>query len=235
MIHTFWSVKGGSGVTVTAAAYAAGWARRDGPTLLVDLCGDQPAALGRPEPIGAGWTDWLATPGGTADALGRLAVRVDDRLSILPVGGRVSWPSDRVQLLVAALQALPRVVVDAGIVQDAAPGVGAPPTGVVEAGMEDAGVSGLPGAAVRRAGRSTLVVRPCYLALRRAMHASRHADDLIVLAEPERALRARDVAEVLGLDLLTTIDVTAGIARSVDAGVLLRRPNRWIESSLRVA
>lgn len=225
MIHTFWSVKGGSGVTVTAAAYAANWARRDGPTLLVDLRGDQPAALGRPEPVGAGWSDWLATPGGTADALGRLAVRVDDDLSLLPVGGRTTWPTDRVHLLVAALDALPRVVVDAGVLDP----------GVVDLWAADAGASVLPGAEFRLAGRSTLVVRPCYLALRRAMRSSRHADDLIVVHEPERALHGRDVAEVLGLDLLATIDVTPGIARSVDAGVLIRRPNRWIDPSLRAA
>ncbi len=41
----FWSPKGGSGTSVTAAAVAVQAARVRGPVRLVDLCGDLPAVL----------------------------------------------------------------------------------------------------------------------------------------------------------------------------------------------
>ena len=50
VLVTCWSVKGGSGTTVVAAALALSLARRDEGALLVDLAGDVPAALGCPEP-----------------------------------------------------------------------------------------------------------------------------------------------------------------------------------------
>ena len=53
-----WSAKGGSGTTVVAAALALG-----SPTdsLLIDLDGELPAALGVPEPSGQGLSDWFAS------------------------------------------------------------------------------------------------------------------------------------------------------------------------------
>lgn len=249
MLHTFWSVKGGSGVTVTSAIVAGWHARRDGPTLVVDLCGDLPAALGLAEPSGAGWTDWLSAPESAPAALGRLTVPVADQLSLLPVGSTRDWPDERVDDLVATLLALPRVIVDAGVV-DVDVGIG--DVGVGEAGVGEARVGGVgagdvgiggardvrcPLGALRtalvRAGRSTLVIRPCYLALRRAMRAE-GADDVLVLEEPERALSATDVATVLDLPLMASVHVDAAIARSVDAGLLARRPHRSVERALRL-
>ena len=56
-----WSVKGGAGTTVVAAALALVLSRSR-PMLLADLGGDSPAALGMPEPSGPGLVDWLASP-----------------------------------------------------------------------------------------------------------------------------------------------------------------------------
>ena len=55
-----WSVKGGSGTSVTAALAARRWAATtDAGALLVDLCGDTPGLLGVPEPSTPGVADWL--------------------------------------------------------------------------------------------------------------------------------------------------------------------------------
>ena len=53
-----WSAKGGSGTTVVAAALALGSAI---DSLLIDLDGELPAALGVPEPSGQGLSDWFAS------------------------------------------------------------------------------------------------------------------------------------------------------------------------------
>src|SRR5260370_31120138 len=56
-----WSVKGGSGATVVAAALALLLARSTrGGAALADLAGDAPAAFGVPEPEGGGLAGRLA-------------------------------------------------------------------------------------------------------------------------------------------------------------------------------
>lgn len=70
-----WSAKGGSGTTVIAAALALVLSRTS-PTVLADLCGDIPAALGLAEPSGPGIDDWLASPTADTEALRRLTVEV---------------------------------------------------------------------------------------------------------------------------------------------------------------
>lgn len=86
MLVTCWSVKGGSGTTVVAAALAILLARRlaEG-ALLVDAGGDAPCALGLPEHGAPGLADWLAAPSEIgADALDRLLVDAAPGLSLLP-------------------------------------------------------------------------------------------------------------------------------------------------------
>ena len=214
VLHTFWSVKGGSGVTVTAALYATALARRHGATTVVDLCGDQPAVLGLAEPRGAGWSDWLATPDGSAEALARLLVDVRDDLTLLPVGSAGDCSGARAVHLAAALSTLGHVVVDAGVVDPSAPGDG---------DLRAALFGALAGV-----GRTTLVLRPCYLALRRAMQVTAHVDGVVVVSEPERALGATDVERLLGARVLATLEVEPAVARAVDAGLLVQRRHRGI-------
>ena len=213
MLQTFWSVKGGSGVTVTAALYAAALARRHGPTTVVDLCGDQPAALGLSEPRGAGWTDWLAAPDGAAEALARLQVEVRDDLSLLPVGSACDWPEGRAERLAAVLATLGHVVVDAGVVDPSA-----------RSGCDRVELF----RALAEVGRTTLVLRPCYLALRRAMQVTAHVDGIVVVSEPERALGAADVERLLGARVLASLELEPAVARAVDAGLLVQRRHRGI-------
>ncbi len=83
-------------------------------------------------------------------------------------------------------------------------------------------------AAVEVADTALMVIRPCYLALRRAVGDPRLARSAgaILVEEPGRALDAADVAAVLGVPVVGRFPVRAEIARAVDAGVLRDRlPN----------
>lgn len=70
-------------------------------------------------------------------------------------------------------------------------------------------------------GRHVMVVRNCYLALRRTLKAleGRNADLALVLSEPERALTTRDVESVLGVPV-TEVPFLPALARMVDAGLI---------------
>src|SRR5262249_45492760 len=70
-----------------------------------------------------------------------------------------------------------------------------------------------------------VVLRPCYLALRRAVRAPslEHTAGAVLLDEPERSLGAREIGEVLDLPVLARVPVDKAVARAVDAGVLTTR------------
>jgi hypothetical protein len=72
---------------------------------------------------------------------------------------------------------------------------------------------------------SVVVLRGCYLALRRAVHAPplEHTAGVVLLDEPGRSLGAREIGEVLDLPVLARVPVKDAIARAVDAGVLPAR------------
>jgi hypothetical protein len=76
----------------------------------------------------------------------------------------------------------------------------------------------LPAGTVRR-----WVLRPCYLALRRAAACPMRPDEVILLEELGRALTARDVEAVTGARVTATVEVHPQIARAVDAGLLTGR------------
>ena len=83
---------------------------------------------------------------------------------------------------------------------------------------------------------SLLVIRPCYLALRRASHFI-HRDDfrlngVIVVKEEGRALTPKDVSAVLRLPVRATIDIDPAVARAVDAGLLSSRIPGSLSASL---
>ncbi len=218
---TLWAVKGGSGVTVTATAFAAMLARRRGPTVLVDLGGDVPAALGMAEPSSPGVGEWLETADASTDALGRLQVVAGPDLWVLPRGDRAvplgTTSPARAAALVEALAALGRlVVVDAGQL-----GVGAA-TGVTSHVLD----------VLAGSGTSVLVTRACYLSLRRALRCTLSADGAVLVAEAGRAMDRRDVHDVLGIPVVAVVEADPALARAVDAGLLARRPNRTIERAL---
>ena len=86
MLVCFWSPKGGSGTSVVAAAAALVLAR-EGPARVADLAGDLPAVLGLATDPELGLRDWLrAGPEAPTDALDRLAVDAGRGLGLLPAG-----------------------------------------------------------------------------------------------------------------------------------------------------
>lgn len=193
-----WSVKGGSGTTVVAAMLALTLARR-APTRLVDLAGDLPAALGVAEPSGPGVGDWLADPGAAPDVLPDIEMSINDDLTLLARGSApIAANADGFARLAAATS--DRVC-------------------VVDAGSGAAHVA----EARALARRSILVLRPCYLALRRAAALADRPDAIVLLVEDGRALGARDVEAVVGAPVAASVPVQPSIARLVDAGLLAGR------------
>jgi cellulose biosynthesis protein BcsQ len=212
MLLSLWSPKGGSGTSVVAAACAVVLAGDRGARL-VDLDGDQAAVLGlAPTGLGGsspgesrGVRDWLAAgPQAPADALVRLAIDAGPGLALLPPG-----TADRGATGEAGA-ALGMVLRDAGVAV------------VADCGRADDAAAR---ALVEVSDYSVVVLRPCYLALRRAAadELVRAASGVVVVEEPGRALGAREVADVLGVPVLASVPARAAIARVVDAGVLVAR------------
>jgi len=217
MLIACWSPKGGSGTTVTACGLAAVLARSASPpgALLADLAGDAGAVLGVAEPTGPGLAEWLsAGPDVGAGALSRLEVEVASNLRLLAwkqaAPGFPPGPG-RAEALLEALSADARpVVADCG---RAASGAGL----ALAAGAEI----------------SLLVLRPCYLALRRALAAPVRPSGVVLVTEAGRSLGRRDVEDVLGVPVRAEIPIEEAVARAVDAGMLARRVPRPLERALR--
>lgn len=217
MLIACWSPKGGSGTTVLSAALSLALAADapGGGALIADLDGDVPAVLGLPDPSGLGLADWLAAETDVPDdALERLEIDAGPDLRLLPTGTTPpggAGHGKRGAALAALLAADPRsVVVDCGAAADGA--------GAAVAAAADA---------------SLLVLRPCYLALRRALAAPTRPSGVVLVAERERSLGGRDVEEVLAAPVHGVIPVEASIARAVDAGLLARRLPRPLTGAIR--
>lgn len=196
-----WSVKGGSGTTViTAALSLMLGARSNDGAYVVDLAGDLPATLGMAEPAGLGVSDWLMSPDEVdSDSLNNLLISVNPNLSVLPRGNTPIGTSVRFELLAHTLSNTQHsVVVDAG-----------------------SGVNRSP--FIAYAQKSYLVIRPCYLALRRAASLEQSPTGIILITEDGRALGRHDVEAVIGAPVVAEVPYEASIARAVDAGLLAGR------------
>jgi len=223
VLITCWSSKGGSGTTVVAAGLAALLAAEAGTTLLVDLGGDLPAALGLAEPT-SGLTAWGQGPSGPTErarqgpsgsrerarqgpseralpGLSGLEVDAGAGVRLLPRGpGGLS--SGIGPALAMGLINRDRVVVDAGVV----------------GGLNEGAEPALDLAAAATV--SLLVIRPCFLALRRAVGAPLRGSGVVLVDEPGRSLGRSDVEAALGLPVVAVVPWDPGVARRVDAGLL---------------
>jgi hypothetical protein len=223
VLRTLWSVKGGAGVSVTSAGLALVLARAGRSTVLVDLVGDLPAVLGLPDPQGPGWHDWLATSERDPEVLPRLLVPVTRHLRLLPAG-RVGAPSLGQGGSDDEAAAASSAVVSSAVVSSLRSLATLAPEVVVDAGRR--GVDSAAAVVDADVGRSLLVTRACYLSLRRIVRCGARADSVALVLDAGRALDRRDVADVTGLSVDATIEVDPAVARGVDAGLLVRRPNR---------
>lgn len=204
-----WSSKGGSGTTVVAVALAVLRGRQsERGSLFVDLAGDGPVAFGAPEPSGPGLTEWMSASSAVgAAAIDRLEHTVGAGVRLLPRGVQVLAHPQRAEECIDHLRADDRpVVVDVGCFagnDDVADGVRAQ---FLEASLE-----------------SLLVVRSCFLAIRRASRLPVRPSGIVLIEESGRALGPTDIENVLGVPVVATIAIDAAIARSVDAGLFASR------------
>lgn len=212
MLVACWSPKGGSGTTVASVLLALAWARMSpSEVVLADVAGDVPAVLGLPDPAGPGLADWLSAPPDVgADALARLEIDGGRGMRLLPRGSSEAAGAAsglRAEALAALLGADSRpVVADCGAA-DRTPGR------QLAAG----------------ATLSLLVLRPCYLALRRAMTAPLRPSGVVLVQETGRSLSRRDVEDVLGVPVWAEVPFDAHVARAVDAGLLASRVPRTVD------
>lgn len=204
-----WSVKGGSGTSTVAAALALLVARSSSEgVVLVDLGGDLSTVFGNESRQEPGVHDWLASGAGH-DSLESLAVELGPGLRLMPQGRPTE--SEASGRLVEALLALDNPV-------------------VVDCGPPD---NKLGRAVAAAAPMSLLVMRTCFLALRRAVASSTRPTDIVVVEEPGHPIRARDIAESLGFPMVTSLSWHPDVARAVDAATLVRRLPRPLSQALR--
>ena len=204
-----WSVKGGTGTSTVAAGIAIRLANEDDDreVVLVDLAGDQPALLGLTtidEPDIPGIGDWVEA-NERRGVVDRVIEKVAPGLGLVRLGTRgpsgvdYTPTSTRGRRLLTAIKALARpdqvVVVDAGL----------------DPHEYRAHVPGVP----------VCVIRPCYLALSRGQRVSGPYERVVVIEEPQRALRSRDVVAALGADKVERVAWDPRVARSVDAGTIV--------------
>jgi hypothetical protein len=80
-------------------------------------------------------------------------------------------------------------------------------------------------ALIELADANVIVVRGCYLALRRAVRIelTSRSSGAVFVEESGRSLGVRDVSNVLGVPVLACVGVRASTARAIDAGVLPTR------------
>ncbi len=204
MVTLCWAAKGGSGTTVVTAALALGLRRH---SLLVDLDGEIPAVLGMPDPDRPGIDDWLRSQA-PADHLGELVVDVDATTSLLP-HRRSPVPAAQGTIDEARWSSFARWLRrqhDDGIEVVVDGGSATPHESLVAA-----------------ADQVLLVTRPCYLSLRRARRSTVHLTGVILVEEPGRTLKARDIERCLGAPVVARVSADPALARAVDAGLLTSR------------
>jgi hypothetical protein len=214
LLIALWSATGGSGTSVFTAGCALVLARDDrdnghvGGVRVADLAGDLPAIFGLSADPEVGLADWLAAGAeAPTEALDRFLVEVASGVALLPRGGTALAPTTAspeagAALAVALGSTTAPVLVDCGTARAPA----------LHAVVEVADVA-------------LVVLRSCYLSLRRAVNSPclPHTAGVVLLDESDRTLGASQIGDVLDLPVLTRIAVDARIARAVDAGVLSSR------------
>ena len=78
-------------------------------------------------------------------------------------------------------------------------------------------------------------MRPCFLALRRAVAAPVRPSGVVLVREPGRSLGRRDVEDALQVPVCAEVDLEPAVARAVDAGLLATRLPRSLAHALRHA
>ncbi len=199
-----WSVKGGVGCTVTAAAMviAIGRTRRSEGAVAVDLGGDlAPLLLDRPvDDPGVG--EWLGSGSGVpADALARLELALPGAGVVLARG---SGPlaEERLGVLAQILADDRRTVV---------------------ADLGDLTVHHELTVVAAAAERSLLLVRACPLSLRRLDDLPLPPTGVVVVRERHRRADHREVTAAAGAPVVAELEVDPAVGAALDLGLTRRR------------
>jgi hypothetical protein len=153
--------------------------------------------------------------------LARIEQPLGPRLSLVGRGRGALVDPARAEVLAAVLAAdRRRVVIDCGRV---AVGVSSSESGEVGRVL------------AATATHSLLVVRPCYLALRRAVAMSFRPSGVVLVHEPGRALEPADIEDVLGVPVVAVVRHDPAVGRAVDAGLLGARMPASLVKALRRA
>jgi MinD-like ATPase involved in chromosome partitioning or flagellar assembly len=212
MIITCWSVKGGSGTTVVATSLALLLASQSVDTALLDFAGDVPTVLGLPDQCARGIGDWCSEPFADATDFAGLEQPVSRHLHMVPAGDRAVLDADRLFPVLRDVYRDRTAIIDAGTLSA---------HGSTEV--------------IAQSDRSLLVLRPCYLSLRRATLAPVRPTGVVLIAEPGRVLNRKDVVAALGVPVVAEIAVHPMIARAVDAGLLASSLPRGLRALRAVA
>lgn len=204
MLVVCWSPKGGSGTSVVATGLAIASTRRtsESRTVIVDLAGDIPPILAMGD-VPLGVAEWIAQP--TAFDLSDLLIECSSKLSVLPRGNSAlpettSGAWSRLSLELESMSSKGTTVI------------------------VDSGIAPTPHELRPLVMRDYIVIRPCYLALRRARLVEHSSHSAIVVREPNRVLVSADIESVLGLPIAAEVSLTSDVARRIDAGIVSTRP-----------
>jgi len=213
-VYVCWSLKGGVGTSVVAAAMALELGGSPA-SLLVDLAGEQGSLLGVADGDRPGVSEWMVADADVgAAALRRVEIDVADGCALVPRGAGPLAGGTRAELLAHDLAGRDGpVVVDAGCVLG-----------------DEAWLAPLLDAA-----SSWLVTRACYLALRRLRDCPVRPDGVVLVSEPGRALSRTDVEAVAETNVVLEVRWDPAVARAVDAGVLAGRVPRSLRRAIRAA
>ena len=213
MIHAFWSLKGGVGATTTATATAVLRARAGHKVLLVDTQGDLPHAVGLADAEPKGMAEWLSSS--SSASLSQFEYPAASDLHLLPLGFSPLEPDPaKLAQLVEQLAQDPRdVIVDCGclwrheLFNSDFP-------------AEPSGQFKLAHSLLAGAQSSLLVVRSCFLGLRRLDYSPWQPSAAILILEAGRALGHKEVATLAKCTVATQLELDVRVGRAVDAGLL---------------
>ena len=202
MLTMLWAAKGGTGTTFVSCALAL--AHRH-TTLIVDLDGDVPDALGLPPNDRPGAHDWLRSDA-PPEHLPDLLVSATDDLVVMP-----AHASDTERSTEAIAPQRWAALADwcsewhargeRSVVVDAGPG--SPPESLVDV-----------------ADRALLVTRRCYLALSAAHRFTGNATGIVLIDEDGRTLPSRGVTDAVGAPIAATVRYDRAAYQALDAGLL---------------
>ncbi len=197
VVLVFWSVKGGSGTTVVTAIAALLSANAGVETIVTGVDDDLAVMLSLQPTEGPGLRQWLQSSESVSpQALQKLLVSAGPNLDLLPAGD--DWNS-RAKGRDGLRHAFDeKLIVDAGIVD------------------QNSSTTSL----INEATHSLVVMKPCFLAVKRAASSKVRRDGIVLVEEPGRVIDRRDIEDVLGVPIVATLAWDSSIARSVDAGRL---------------